>query len=276
MQKKDDIFNLVPLGDIHIGNEACDQEALTQKINEILADENKFTIGMGDYLENNGIVSRMGLNKHVSEQQIADSPYPTVERQITKFLELWSPLIRETKTFPMGKTIGLHVGNHEDRTIKGEGFVQRICQPLELVQKVKRKLYLGDFAFTKLSFIYRGQVVSKFTVVSAHGTNFGGQRLGTVLNAAHQKFTQYAFDVALFGHTHFAGVEKFNRGDVVDMGEGLGYVEQKHLIANTGAFVRSHLEGVDLYTDKQFGSLRNKGTITVTFAPYESKVYAHV
>ena len=46
-----DVYRLFPLGDIHLGNEACDERRFCQVVQEIAGDDRALWIGLGDYCD---------------------------------------------------------------------------------------------------------------------------------------------------------------------------------------------------------------------------------
>lgn len=266
MQNKNDEFFLRPLGDIHYGYLGHDREKFLKDFNYVKDGANTFTLGMGDYFENNSLQGRgTSFNKHYDQQAVYQGAYPTVEHEMAEFIPLWRQLCVKSKVFPQGKCIGMLVGNHEHRTdsLKGDRFKIRVSDPVGTE-------YLGEFAFVELLFKHASRPLARWIILVAHG-NFGGKKHGTVFTAAQNRFSAYDFDIALFGHTHFSGNFKYKVGSLDVSGEGPVYVEKDRYIVNTGSFVFSHLEDVDLYTDREFGSLRNRGTVTIKFIPDQQK-----
>ena len=51
LEKKDDIFHLEPLGDIHIGHAGFDQKLYEERVAAIAKDDNRYTIFIGDQLD---------------------------------------------------------------------------------------------------------------------------------------------------------------------------------------------------------------------------------
>ena len=51
LEKKDDIFHLEPLGDIHVGHAGFDADLYKKRIKAISKDKNRYTIFMGDQLD---------------------------------------------------------------------------------------------------------------------------------------------------------------------------------------------------------------------------------
>ena len=48
---RSDEFVLLPVGDVHIGSAACDEERLAQNVKRIAEHDNFYWLGMGDYCE---------------------------------------------------------------------------------------------------------------------------------------------------------------------------------------------------------------------------------
>lgn len=268
MPKIDETFCLVPLGDIHYGSPNHDREEFLKHVKQVVDTDNYFTMGMGDYIENNVVTARDQQSKAFSTEQAAASKTPLPTQELREFREIWKPLAVKSKTYPQTKTVGLHIGNHEDRmATPHDMFKLSFTEPLGVE-------YLGDFAMTDLLFMYRGKPVYHYVIVSAHGSRIISQVQGTVITTATRKFAAYDYDVALFGHTHYAQQAKTKIGFLDTEGEAPVYREKKRLLINTGSFVHGHVEGFDAYTDKAFGSLRDIGTVTVKFDPYNKNVYA--
>lgn len=255
MEKQDDLYNLLPLGDIHLGNPACDEKTFLRKVNLIQSEPNYLTIGMGDFAENNSVVSRGQFNKHFSIEAL-DKECPLLSQQVRKFRRIWKPIAE--------KTIGFHIGNHEDRTLDYDMFKLLYCEPMKI-------RYLGNMAYVNLRFKHKEKIVRDYLVLSYH-SRYSGTRKGGVMNRGENMLLNYDADLILFGHTHLTFTDKvFRLGYTPEQ----GLYKRRILVANTGSFVQSHVEGYDAYTDKNPGSLRDVGTITVTFDPYNGKHYAH-
>lgn len=262
MPKIDQRYRLRPLGDIHLGNPCCDEARLKNSIKKIQNGEGDdyiwFTIGMGDYVENNTADTPRGL-KTFDKEQNAASKFPLESQQVREFRELWQPIAN--------KTIGLLMGNHEDRTISHDMFKLLFTEPLGIK-------YLGDKAYILLRFSYKGKVVREWKVLAAH-SRFGGKKHGTVLNAAENAYAGYeGFHIMLFGHTHFAIQDKYQRTSVKIDETGKIYTdEEKVFIVNTGSFLKSEIEGFESYTEKPLSINRSPGTVTMEFRPADNHIY---
>jgi hypothetical protein len=136
--------------------------------------------------------------------------------------------------------------------------------------------YLGDRAYIILNFTYRGQFVNQYKLITMH-SRFGGAYAGTVMMAAMRGYNNYeGFDAILFGHTHYTFVEKQHRQYIDTTAETPRLANRKYYIVNTGCFVRGEVEGYDNYTDKKFGGgVREPGTVTLRFEPYNGRFHAY-
>lgn len=260
LKKKDDEVDVRTMGDIHYGSPGCDEQMLIKNLQLIKRSPNMYVIGMGDYVENNTPFNDRGL-KTFDLEQIIKSKAPLLSQQIKKIKELLEPIAP--------KTIGLHIGNHEDRTMTHDDFKCQITEPLGVN-------YLGDKAYIALDFTYRGKLIYQYKLLSAH-SRFGGQQDGTVMMAAYRAYNEYEdFDAVLFGHTHFTfAVKKFRK--FLDATVNPPELKQKKFyIVNTGTFLRGEMEDFDSYGDKKLGGgSREPGTATLTFQPYKGEMYAH-
>ena len=50
-ESKLETFTVVPIGDIHLGNEACDEKRLKETVKRIQEDDHCYCVGLGDYCE---------------------------------------------------------------------------------------------------------------------------------------------------------------------------------------------------------------------------------
>jgi len=131
-------------------------------------------IGMGDYLEN-GLPSSIGMS--IWRQQYT----PQQQKEI---------IIRDFEKFK-DKIIGLHAGNHEDRTFKSVGMepVRDICKALN----VKQYGY-GTFSYLKVG-------KNNYSIYTWHGKS-GAQFEYTKLNACIKTGMAVDADVVGMGHVH--------------------------------------------------------------------------
>lgn len=96
-----DVFSIIPLGDVHIGNAACDEELLDETIAEIKNRPNTYWIGLGDYClsEDTEILTSEGWK---GVRQMVKSPSEVVvydknkrECKLEKINKLWVNPVRD-------------------------------------------------------------------------------------------------------------------------------------------------------------------------------------
>ena len=91
LKKKDEIINVRPLGDIHIGNLGCDVTEFQKSLDWVAEKENHFTIGMGDYIDNVMAYAQGGVDKRWNPETV-DRSTLTTEEQTDKLVEMWGKL----------------------------------------------------------------------------------------------------------------------------------------------------------------------------------------
>jgi len=287
LKKKDDIINLRPIGDPHIGNLAWDEKKYLETLDYIAKHDNYITIGMGDYIDNvmawaNGSVDKRWNPETVERNKL------TTEEQIQYFVQSWKKVA--------DKSIGLHSGNHEWKTINQQRFIGDFCNPVNkapvqdpetksiryepvINPKIGRadtlyhQKYLGRVALIGLSFAYQKKEIAHYELLSFHG-GYAGSRDGGIINRMEDIESSFeGIDLTLMGHTHSTIIKtsvKIGR----DRTTNRPY-ERKTLIANTGTFLRSFQHGVDSYIESSPRRSKRVGTVTITFDPYNKKLFGH-
>lgn len=197
-------FNLVGLGDTHIGSANCDEAALLKTINEIAESENTYWICMGDVADFIN-VSDKRFDPTFLAPWIKTADLLDITRvQCDRFLQMIEPIA--------SKCLAVIEGNHERYiTMKYERNIHR-----EIVMGIKK---MGGFREDyQLSLGYCGWVVLRFIRVSGSGKQlsrsirvikvyahhgFGGGKLAgsRALDMQRWIWTHEA-DITMFGHTH--------------------------------------------------------------------------
>jgi len=245
-----------PLGDIHLGNLGCDVDKFIKNVEYIASHDNYITIGMGDYIDNVMAYANGAIDKRWNPETV-DRKMLTTEEQTETFLETWKPIAQ--------KTIGLHAGNHEWKTINQKRFITDFCKPLNLP-------YMGRLAYTSLTFTYNEQEIRNYLILSMHG-GYSGLQAGGAVNRMKSITGDFDCDVVLMGHNHDTWVRPILR---------IGYdrkrnlpLEKKVLMGNTGTFLRGYEKGVDSYVEINPKEAKRVGTITITFDPYKGDIFGH-
>ena len=181
----------------------------------------------------------------------------TTEEQTEMFLESWKPIAH--------KTIGLHAGNHEWKTINQKRFITDFCKPLNLP-------YMGRLAYTYLTFKYKRKKIRSFLILSMHG-GYSGMAAGGAVNRMKAITGDFDCDVVLMGHNHDTWVRPIVRTGY-NVGKNIPS-EKKVLMGNTGTFIRGYEKGVDSYVEINPKEAKRVGTITITFDPAGNDIFGH-
>ena len=98
-------FTVVPLGDIHLGNAACDESLFKGAIERIASDESCYWLGMGDFCEFINVTdprfSPDSLAPWIKMAHIGD----LAKAQRDRFLDFIEPIA--------SRCLGMIEGNHE-------------------------------------------------------------------------------------------------------------------------------------------------------------------
>lgn len=267
MEKKDDQYYLLPLGDIHWNNPGCDVEMFRRKRNLIRDNPYYITVLIGDNTENNNSENERSLATFDPEMLALMGKKGLPSQQIREIREELKPIIH--------KAIGMHPGNHDDRTMNHDSFKLNYIEWFKLAAGVDVN-YLGDRAYIILEFYHKKKLVYEYKLITMHGTSFNGKTPSTVENAVYNAYNGYEdFDAIIFGHTHFTFANKHYRKYLDTTTAELK--TKKYYIVNTGTFLNGEMVDIDAYGDKKFsGAIREPGTATLTFNPYQAELFAHV
>ena len=213
--KRPDLFKIVPLGDVHIGAAACDEELFRQVVKGIAKDPDAYWIGMGDMCDWINVQDRRSdlgvLAEWISVADLVDLGSVQKER----FCEIVSPIAH--------KCLALVEGNHEISLRKHtERDVYR-----EIVAQVKGdsglssgiQLAIGVYGWLQLCF-YRSKRREHSHIVNInlhHGFTGGKLAGGKALNMQRWLWTHNA-DICFWGHSHNVGIQPEAVEEIDDAG----------------------------------------------------------
>lgn len=171
-----DKATVIPLTDIHLGSKFSLKDKFQAYIDLILNTPNCYTVVLGDVMEN-ATKTSVGLamyeeNFHIEDQMIMAS-------------QMLQPLVNA------GKLIGIHTGNHEQRTSL---LVQ--LNPMKLVAESLGVPYLDWQSYH--IWTVGGQ---KYKIHTHHGSGGGASAAGK-LNQVMKMAKVSRADLFLMGHTH--------------------------------------------------------------------------
>ena len=288
LEKKDDVWNFRPLGDIHIGAVGFDKQKFEKELNYIAQHDRYLTVCMGDAIDNVQAYAQGMVDKRWDPQHTVRK-HMTTEEQIVAFTHYWKRVAH--------KSMGIFSGNHEWKTITQQRFIRDFCNPVDmhvewidegdgtvpsLEPTIKKgasvpevlysNKYLGRLAYINLGFNYKGKRVRDFLILAMHG-GYAGRLMGGAVNRLKQISGDFDCDVVLMGHSHDTGTRTATR-----IGYDLKHndiVRKKILLANTGTFLRSYMKGSDNYEEISPGEAKRVGTITITFNAETGAMNAH-
>ena len=239
---RSDVFRIIPLGDVHLGAAACDEELFKATVKDIEEDDNAYWIGMGDYCD---FINRRDPRYDPSAQTewlhgVGDKS----KAQRDRFLEIVKPIAH--------KCLALVEGNHETAIMK---HTERYIFG-DIVDKVKEDggfepedmMGTGYYGWLRLQF-NRGKNADGGRPVflfNLHHGFVGGRLAGAkALNMQRWLWTHDA-DVVIFGHSHNTAIQ---REEVAGLDKLGNPIVQTRIGCYGGTFLRTSGEGHTTYSE---------------------------
>ena len=187
-RSRSDQFRIVPLGDIHLGNEACDEKLLRAKVKEIESDPLAYWVGMGDYCE--------WINRKDKRFDAESMPQwlwgvgDIAKAQRSRVVEILQPI--------GAKCLGLLQGNHEASIYHHQE--RDVYTTVAEAFQQKSELCLGPAGFVQLRFRRAGSTWTML-IFATHGW-WGGRLMGAGALNLERVLGWTNADVVLGGHDH--------------------------------------------------------------------------
>lgn len=185
MKLKDNAFQLVVLGDLHVGDALCDYDLIKSTIEYIRTTANCYAICNGDLI-NNAIKT--------SKSDIYEEAMP-IQTQLDTVVELLYP-IRD-------KILVLSTGNHEHRTsiMVGINPLKYIATALGIPHLLAKDGFTLDIRFGTAYGMK--DVQNSYLVYGIHGGGGGGRRVGATTNVLEDMASVISnADLYIHSHTH--------------------------------------------------------------------------
>ncbi len=257
LEKKDDIFHLEPLGDIHVGHAGFDEELYKSRIKAISKQKNRYTLFMGDQLDAITVYDKR-FNPDMSIEH-------DVDNQRKQFQQLTQPLFDAHGKSENEKIWGLMHGNHEYKIHQiSRAYLENLfCRPYNID-------FLGAKCYIALEVRYKKKILAQWEIMAMHGSG-GGQPE----RMFKQMKTDNYMDVFMCGHLH---QKRYIPGEAYQMDFRSGKVWRRptHSI-NTGTFCEFLVEGTSGYGDQKNEVMGTPiGTATLSFNAEEEKIVGHI
>ena len=183
-------IEILPLGDLHIGDPSANMTLIKQLINSVKDNPNRYTVLVGD-LMNTAIAG--GKSDSYSEVM-------KPSEQLETCYDLFSPIA--------DKILAIVPGNHEERITRSVG--------VDMTRLMARELDLDDIYSdnSALVFLKFGQQPDHkdrplvYSMYVNHGHGGGGRKVGSKLNSLQDFASLIDADVYVVGHTHLPATFK--------------------------------------------------------------------
>lgn len=212
-------FQLMVLGDMHIGDELCDLQLIRETIDYIKNTKDCYCILNGDLINN-------ALKTSKSDSYLETM---TIEEEQDLLIELLEPI--------KNKILVMASGNHEYRTslIAGINPLKAVALALGLKDKLVEHSYLLNIKFGKVN--GDSKIPNKYCVFGIHGGSGGGRRAGSTANAL-EDMAKIRPDMDLYVHSHTHA--QINFSDMIFLyNRGCGKTkEHQRTYYNANAFLK--------------------------------------
>lgn len=252
--KNGEKFEILPIGCIHAGQPNFARKFFEDTLRWAEKQENVYVLGMGDMMDaTHPSIKFFDISNIDKELMTMEEQFYYIEKQFSKLAE-------------MGRIIGLHEGNHDNRIVPNTGFnwVGLMCKDL----KVK---YLGHLALTRLAFNKHAHM-TYWDILSTHG-HFRGTTPAGKLTKMLRLPDSFNADIFLHGDTH----EVLTYEHPVKYLNNKGHLETRNVIfALTGSFLDTYREGHKSYGEaKNYQGIKT-GCPKIIFYPYKKIVKATI
>ena len=260
-----DTMKIIPIGDIHIGASACEEDLLRQTVQYIL-DENAYWIGMGDYCD---FIQKKDwrfdsdvLADWITMKDLGD----LVNAQKNRLIEILAPIA--------GRCLCLVKGNHEDFIKKK--FERDIYS--EIVTEIKKlggmspdeQLGLDYYGWLMLRFRRKGSQERRAIKFNLHHGFVGGKLAGAKALNMQRWLWNHETDVVIFGHSHNTAVQR----EAVEYIDHMGNVKTAVRVGcYSGTFLKSTNGGASTYSEVKGYFPLPIGGVEIVVKPFTSNVH---
>ena len=235
-------FDLLPFGDLQVGSPLFNKQVWANYVAAVKSARNPITIGMGDYADHfrPSVQERLsGAIRGYDPESLKSIQEMHREFMDRNVLPLLKPVVAASSC------LGLLAGHHDMDYSDGTNSTQYLCQKLGVP-------YLGrGEALVRVNLVLSGTNEHKrlnFDLLAMHGEG-GGSAVGTPIRKMQQMLAYFDVDLILRGHS-------CDRFIFQEPQYGMTRTHpprlrcRNRMIANTGGFSESRVEGETTYVEK--------------------------
>ena len=194
---RSDTFEIIPIGDIHIGARSCAEKPLKKMIKEIAGNPNTYVIGGGDWLDAIKPQDSKRFDYDTLPDWMLEGDAVNVREKLNDIIkQQYERTIGIFEPLSPGQLIGLVEGNHEFTIRKhyNQDVHAGLCRRLNTEN-------LTDEALIRLRF-KRGSAIITIIIYIRHGYG-GGRTAGAEPNKLDRMLAEWeCADICFTGHTH--------------------------------------------------------------------------
>jgi hypothetical protein len=230
-------YNIYCIGDMHFGVKQSQTELIADAFEDMMNDPNGLFLGMGDYCE-------------FREPSHPFFDWKNAEADIQKQVEVVTELFDDVAE----KTIGLLIGNHEEKLCKRITF-----DPFEKWCKDSDVPYLGRMANVEFCFPNG----AKLNIIATHGYG-GGRKTGGKVNLVEDYIGSVKCDALVMGHNH--QLQSFVRTESHEGTDGKRKRVYKQ-VGFCGSFYDGYTDGAVSYAERAMYPPLPLGYLVMTVSP---------
>jgi len=258
-------FNLIFIGDIHLGHGSCDIPKLTKTINKVKNMSNTYVFLMGDHMECISPLDKR-FDAYSIKKEYLMNIGRIIDEQFSQLINLLQPI--------KNKIMLIHEGNHESNIRKKyfRDITLDLCRLLRNKKDPELPFYGRYSAITKLKFHHKaGGKIRTINILTTHGTGFGrlkGSKLNTLSNIA-TNFSNISLFVA--GHSHERMIVPGTKLIFPNRGKSK-LEEEEYLLVNSGTFLKTYESGIESYTETKMYPPNSLGCCGIKIIPATRKM----
>lgn len=252
---RQDVFNIIPISDAHLGHIAVDEKLLRSTI-ERVKEPNTYWIGLGDICDAIGRTDKR--HREESYAPWCQGLNRVFAAQRAYAIEMFKPIGH--------KCLGYGMGNHEE-TLESHGNDLYYSVLEGIVDSDDESLAYGMSGYIVLKF-KRGKDGEKRRTTTiriyVHHGGGGGRKMGSKALRLEDLYAAYDADIYIVGHTHAKIVFPMQRVYV----NSAGRMHTKDIyLCNTGGFMKNTVDSTAIYPERKMLKPQALGSIEIQIKP---------